>query len=456
MPRQPFPEDWGELAVAPGGRLLVAGQDAVELAQRFGTPLYVFQESVFRRRCRLFREAWEPWGGEVAYAAKAFLSLGLVRILREEGLSLDVVSAGELRTALLAGFDPARIYFHGNNKSDRELALALETGVGHLVVDNLPELERLGELAGRRGRRVTLLLRVAPGIEAHTHSYVRTGQQDTKFGFDLASGQALEAALRAASDPWLDLEGFHAHIGSQILELEPYLETADLLLDLAAQLRERSGYRVRRIDVGGGFGVTYLPEQPAPPVPSTLARLGEYVARGAERRELGPLALTCEPGRSLAGPSMVALYRVGAVKRVPGLPAYVAVDGGMGDNPRPALYGARYAVLAAGAADRPGRERVRVVGKYCESGDFLVEEALLPEARPGDVLALPVAGAYQVSMASNYNRFPRPGVLALGPGGQTGWLLRPEREEELWARDAVPAWLEGRVESDGDRAATAP
>ncbi|MDI3299436.1 MAG: diaminopimelate decarboxylase [Bacillota bacterium] len=455
MPRQPFPDDWGELAVGPDGHLLIEGRDAVELARRYGTPLYVFQEAVFRRRCQLFREAWAPFRGEVAYAGKAFLSVGLARILHEEGLALDVVSAGELRTALAGGFDPARIYLHGNNKSDRELALALETGVGHVVVDNELELERLSAFAQQRGRRATVLLRVAPGIEAHTHSYVRTGQQDTKFGFDLASGQALEAALRAAGDPWLDLEGLHAHIGSQILEIQPYLEAADLLLDLARQLRIRSGHPIRRVDIGGGFGIAYLPEQPAPEVPATLARLGEHLARGAAARDLGRLELTCEPGRSLVAPAMVALYRVGAIKRVPGLPAYVAVDGGMGDNPRPALYGASYAVLAAGAADRPGSVRARVVGKYCESGDFLVEEALLPEVRPGDVLAFPAAGAYQVSMASNYNRFPRPGVLALGPDGRADWLVRPESEEDLWARDAVPAWLEERVASDGDRAATA-
>ncbi|MDI3317408.1 MAG: diaminopimelate decarboxylase [Bacillota bacterium] len=455
MARLPFPADWGDLDVGADGHLLIEGRDAVDLARRYGTPLYVFQESTFRRRCRAFRAAWAPFRGEVAYAAKAFLSVGLVHILQQEGLALDVVSSGELRTALAGGFDAARIYFHGNNKSDRELALALETGVGHVVVDNAWELDRLAALARQKGRRATILLRVAPGIEAHTHSYVRTGQQDSKFGFDLASGQALEAALQAASDPWLELEGFHAHIGSQILEIQPYLEETDLLLDLALELQRRSGFRIRRLDVGGGFGVAYLPGQGAPPVPETLARIGAHAVEGAARRGLGRIALTCEPGRSLAAPSMVALYRVGSIKRVPGLPAYVAVDGGMGDNPRPALYGAGYAVVAAGAADREGGERVRVVGKYCESGDFLVQEARLPGLEPGDVLALPASGAYQVSMASNYNRFPRPGVLALGPDGHADWLLRPETEEELWARDAVPGWIEGRVTDDGDRAATA-
>ncbi len=432
-------QPWPPVEVNAAGHLVLGGCDAVELARRFGTPLYVLDEEAVRGRCRAFRAALGPHGF-AAYAGKAFLCTALARLVDQEGLHLDAVSGGEVYTALAAGFPAGRIILHGNNKSREELTYALRAGVGRIVVDNFHELDMLEELARAAGVRPRVLVRVAPGIEAHTHEYVSTGRRDSKFGFDLESGQALAAAERAARSEVLDWTGLHCHIGSQVFLVEPYRLAVSALVGLAAQVLARTGVAARELDVGGGFGVRYTAED-APP------RLEEFVAAslGALRSEcaargLAVPALIVEPGRSIVGEAGFTLYTVGAVKEVPGLRTYVAVDGGMADNPRPALYGARYTALPAARPLAEPAGEVCLVGRYCESGDVLVPRLLLPAVEPGDVVAVFTTGAYHYSMASNYNRFPRPATVLVARGSAEV-IVERETFADLVARDRLPERL---------------
>lgn len=434
---------WPPVKVNEEGRLLVGGLDAVRLAHEHGTPLYVFDEAVIRGRCREFRAAMGD-AGDVAYAGKAFLCQAIVRIIDEEGLSLDVVSGGELYTALQAGFPADRIVLHGNNKSDEELRAALEAGVGRVVVDNFHEIDRLSDLAVRAGRRQPVLLRVAPGIEAHTHEYISTGGQDSKFGFDVATGQALEAVERALAAPGLEWTGLHCHVGSQIFEIEPFRLAARRLMELGAEVRLRTGALLREADIGGGFGVRYLPSDQPPAAADAVGAALAELRRSAAGFGLPVPRLMIEPGRAIVGEAGYTLYTVGAVKRIPGVRTYLAVDGGMADNPRPALYGAEYTAVIADRPEAPPVETVRVVGRYCESGDVLIREIALPEARPGDVLALFTTGAYHYSMASNYNRFPRPAAVLVA-GGRADVIIERETFADLVRQDRVPPRLAPRA-----------
>jgi diaminopimelate decarboxylase len=429
------------------GHLRIGGCDAVELARQFGTPLYVFNEDVVRANCRAYRAAFAGYEGgfAVAYAAKAMLTTALAALIASEGLHLDVVSAGELHTALRAGFPAARIHFHGNNKTPDEIAFALEAGVGRFIVDNAYELELLDEAARRRGMRQKVLLRVAPGIEAHTHDYVRTGSQDSKFGFDLQSGQALEAARRCVRLGGLEFVGLHAHVGSQILDTAVVEPLVEVMAALAAEVRAATDLPVRELNLGGGAGIRYADERGLPPA-QLVGAIVTAVRRAWTARDLPLPLLAVEPGRSIVGEAAVALYTVGSQKRVPGLPPFVAVDGGMGDNIRPALYGAEYTVVAAARLHEPPEETVQIVGRYCESGDFLARRARLPRLRPGDLLAFFSAGAYQLPMASNYNRVPRPCVLLVS-GGQAHVIVERETLDDLVARDRLPDHL--RLPSGG-------
>jgi diaminopimelate decarboxylase len=412
--------------------LTIGGCDTVELAHRFGTPLYVYDEQTIRARCREYRQAIEASYPDtmVIYASKAFSTRMVLQIVQQEGLGLDVVSGGELFTALEAGVRPEDIYFHGNNKSPDELIMALEHGVGRIVVDSSYELELLDRLATERGRRQPILLRLSPGVDAHTHDFRKTGILDSKFGFPISTGQAEEAVQRAVQASGLDLLGYHCHIGSQIFELDPYVETANIAFSFARQMREKYGVELREYSPGGGWGVAYTADDDPWPIGEIVAQLGHAVQQSAEQFGLGSPRMVLEPGRSIVAQAGVALYTVGAIKRIPGLRTYVSVDGGMADNIRPAIYGSRYESLAANNADAARTEMVTIAGKYCESGDILIKDIELPPLESGDILALPASGAYNLAMSSNYNQALKPAVVLVN-NGQARLMRRRQTYEEL-------------------------
>ncbi|HVB09443.1 MAG TPA: diaminopimelate decarboxylase [Bacillota bacterium] len=424
------------------GHLASAGHDLTDLAARFGTPLYIFNEEVIRARCRAYRHAFATYapGVRVAYAGKAFLTTAMAALIAEEGLHLDVVSGGELQTALSGGMPAERIHFHGNNKLPAEVEFALTAGIGCTVIDNFYELDLVADTAARLHQRADVLLRVAPGVEAHAHAYMQTGKQDSKFGFDLESGQALAAARLVIERPSLRLRGLHAHIGSQLLDTAAYTIEVARLITLAAAIRRDCDAEIHELNIGGGLGIRYVDDD-VPPEPEAVAgAVIAAVTTGCRAHDLPLPVLACEPGRSIVGPAGIALYTVGASKRVPGLTPYVAVDGGMGDNIRPALYGATYTVVVANRMHQPHTERVHVVGRYCESGDFLAKDAPVPELRPGDLLAFFGAGAYQLPMASNYNRVPRPAAVLVSQG-HADLILARESVEDLLRQDRMPEHL---------------
>ena len=407
----------------PDGRLRVGGVDIADLADEVGTPVFVYDEGHLRARCA---EAVRAFGPGVAYATKAFLCKAMARLAVEEGMSLDVSTSGELGTSLAAGVPGAKLVLHGNNKSDVELETAVVSGVSRIVVDSFDEIERIGRLVG--GRRSPghatqpVMVRVTPGVEAHTHEYVTTGQEDSKFGFSLASGAAAEAieALRAMAG--VDLVGVHAHIGSQIFRLDAFEREVAVL----APLLERFG--LGELCVGGGLGVAYLADERAPSITEWAVGLRAACARAGVPASV---RVTAEPGRSIVATAGLTCYRVGTIKRLEGIRTYVSVDGGMSDNPRPVLYGSGYEAFLPRAVTAPRPFAARVVGKHCESGDVLVADARLPEQTcVGDVLATPVTGAYGFSMASNYNRLPRPAVVFVRAGAATV-VVRRETVEDL-------------------------
>jgi diaminopimelate decarboxylase len=415
--------------VTPDGHLTLGGCDVVELAAEFGTPLYVYDEATIRERARAYADglrAAYPGESLVCYAGKAYCAPWLLRVLAEEGLGLDVVSGGELYAANTTRFPPERIYFHGNNKGEAELAYALDSGVARIVLDNLEEIGRVSRLAVERGLEQLVLLRVAPGVDVHTHAHITTGALDTKFGLSIQTGAAEAAAQVIHDAPGLHLVGLHAHIGSQLFELDPYRLTIKRIFEMAARLKAAFGFELHEFSPGGGFGVPYTVEdEPIPTqiVTQTLARAVCDAAHGE------PLPrLTIEPGRSIVGSAGVALYTVGSVKAITGVRTYVAVDGGMADNIRPTAYGAVYTPVLANRVLDDADATVSVAGKYCESGDVLVRDARLPLPRVGDLVALPGSGAYHLAMASNYNLSVRPAVVVVADG-----QVRLVRRRETYA-----------------------
>lgn len=430
---------WPPVRVNREGHLVIGEADVVSLAREFGTPLYVFDEAGIRERCREFRRAVGD-AGVVAYAGKAFLCKAMVRIIDEEGLFLDVVSGGELYTALEAGFPTDRIVFHGNNKGEEELRQALAAGVGRVVVDNFYELALLDDMVAAAGRRQGILLRVAPGIDAHTHEYTSTGQEDSKFGFDLTSGQALEAAARVAASANLVLLGLHCHVGSQIFELEPFRLAVRRLMEVGAAIKGRTGRVLSEIDIGGGFGIRYVPEDRPPESVEVVGHALDELRRAAVDLDLPVPSLYIEPGRAIVGEAGYTLYTVGAIKHIPGIRTYIAVDGGMADNIRPAMYSADYTAVVADRPDAPASRKARLVGRYCESGDVLIREVALPDVAPGDIIAVYSTGAYHYSMASNYNRFPRPAAVLVN-GREVDVIIARETYEDLVRLDRVPSRL---------------
>lgn len=400
------------------GHLEIGGCDATELAKTYGTPLYVYDEALIRNKCRAYKRGFEESGlrYQVAYASKAFCTMAMCKLVEEEGLSLDVVSGGELFTALSAGFPADKIHFHGNNKSIDEIKLALDAQIGCFVVDNFYELELLNDLAMERNQQVAVLLRTTPGVEAHTHEYISTGQQDSKFGFDIESGQALEAIRRSLQLPGLELLGIHSHIGSQIFETDGFVIAIQRLFKLLVEVKETVGYQPKVVNVGGGFGIRYV-EGDSPLEPEAYVRaITSAVKNECAAHHLPLPELWIEPGRSIVGDAGTTLYTIGSSKTIPGVRKYVAVDGGMTDNLRPALYQARYEAALANRMNEEATEMVSIAGKCCESGDMLIWDVSLPEPHAGDILAVTSTGAYGYAMSNNYNRIARPAVVFVKDG----------------------------------------
>lgn len=393
--------------------LMVGGVDTLALAQQYQTPLYVYDTGEIRAEIKAFKQVFEAnqVNYQISYASKAFAAVAMYQVIAQEGIHCDVVSGGELYTAQQAGFPMAKVSFHGNNKSLAELTMALDAGVGCIIVDNFYELKLLSDLAAAREQLTTIMLRVAPGISAHTHEYISTGQEDSKFGFDLNSGQADEAVKQAQAAPFLNLVGIHCHIGSQIFELDGFKMIVDKLVSLFARWQKELGFYPQIINVGGGFGVKYTSEdQPLLPTEFVDAIIKETIAQ-TQAKQVPMLEIWIEPGRSLVATAGMTLYTLCATKEIPGIRKYLSVDGGMGDNIRPALYDAKYEAVLAKNPTLASNEVVSIAGKYCESGDMLIWNQKLPQTQPGDILAILDTGAYGYSMASNYNRNPRPAVV---------------------------------------------
>ena len=422
--------------VSEGGCLIIGGCDSVELVAEFGTPLYVFDELDLRSRCAEFKEEFGQRYADttVIYACKAFINKSLAFILQEEGLGLDVVSAGEIGIAQSAGFPLDRVYFHGNNKSAEEIKLALEWHIGRIVVDNFHELTMLGEIADAQGCISDILLRLTPGVEPHTHRYVATGVVDSKFGFPLASGE--EAIAQAVSTTNLNLVGLHFHLGSLIFEVEPYQEAIEIILNFAAGMQQKYGFEFKELNVGGGFAVQYTLDSPALPIGIYAEVIAAKVIGTCRELRLAPPRLIIEPGRSIVGRAGVALYKVGVVKEIPGVRRYLSVDGGMADNIRPALYGAKYEAVMANKMLEKEADKFTIAGKFCESGDILISDINLPPVSAGDIVAIPSCGAYCLPQASNYNASLKPAVVLVREG-KARLIRRRETLDDLVGCDLI-------------------
>jgi diaminopimelate decarboxylase len=422
----------GTSRVNDKGHLEIGGVDTVELAKEYGTPLYIYDVALIRARARAFKDAFRRHGvkAQVAYASKAFSSIAMVQLAEEEGLSLDVVSGGELYTAIQAGFPPERIHFHGNNKSREELMMALDHGVGCIVVDNFYELELLEQLGKQYGKTIAILIRVTPGVEAHTHDYILTGQEDSKFGFDLNNGQAEQALERALSSSSFSVLGIHCHIGSQIFETTGFVLAAQKIFKKIADWKEAYGFAPAVVNLGGGFGIRYTKEDDPIPVSEYVDQIVSEVKKQVSEQNIAMPEIWIEPGRSLVGDAGTTIYSIGSRKDVPNVRHYVAVDGGMSDNIRPALYEAKYEAVLANRVLDEKNEIVSIAGKCCESGDMLIWDLPLPKAKPGDYLAVFCTGAYGYSMANNYNRIPRPAVVFV-ENGEAQLVVKRETYEDL-------------------------
>ncbi|AVX10272.1 Diaminopimelate decarboxylase [Priestia megaterium] len=418
------------------GHLEIGGVDTVELASNFGTPLYVYDVALIRQRARGFKETFEKHGvkAQVAYASKAFSTIAMVQVVHEEGLSLDVVSGGELYTALAADFPKERIHFHGNNKSRAELEMAIKEDVGCIVVDNFYEIALLQEITEQYQKKMPVLLRLTPGIEAHTHDYILTGQEDSKFGFDLQNGQADEAVRLVQNSKGLELLGIHCHIGSQIFETTGFIMATQKLFAKMKEWKQRIEFVPQVLNLGGGFGIRYTEEDQPIPVSQYVEVIIEEVKKQSKQLEVEIPEIWIEPGRSLVGDAGTTLYSIGSRKHVPNVREYVAIDGGMNDNIRPALYQAKYEAVIANRMNDKSDELVSIAGKCCESGDMLMWDVHLPKANPDDLLAMFCTGAYGYSMASHYNRLPKPAVVFV-EDGEAQLVVKRETYEDIVKND---------------------
>ncbi len=419
------------------GRLIFDGADVCSLAEKYGTPLMLLDEDRIRERCRMYREAAKRYFGADAqplFASKALSFRGIYRIMAEEEMSVDIVSPGELYTAKSAGFPMENAYFHGNNKTDADIEYAISMGIGYFVIDSREELLAVGKAAGEAGIRQRILLRITPGIDPHTHEKINTGRVDSKFGFAIETGAAEEITRAALSTENIELCGFHCHIGSQIFDAAPFTLAAGLMVNFIADMKEKTGFEARVLNLGGGFGVRYVEDDPFADIEDMIKKTADAVAEACRGRGVAMPQILLEPGRSVVADSGMTVYRVGAVKEIPGFRNYVSVDGGMTDNPRYTLYGAKYTVALANRADEKADFECTVGGRCCESGDLIGEGMRLPRPKRGDLLAVFVTGAYNYSMASNYNRVCRPPVVMIR-GGNDALAVRRETYEDLTACD---------------------
>ncbi len=434
FPQSVFPDS---AEINSQGHLVIGGCSTLELASEYGTPVYILDEQTLRARCRSFVSEFQKRhpATQIAYACKAYINPALARIFQEEGLGLDVVSGGEFAIARNVDFPLDNVYFHGNNKTPEELFEAVDHGIGYVVVDSFHELELLNSIASAAGKTQDILIRVSPGIDPHTHVYTTTGILDSKFGFSIQTGHAADAVRQALIASNLRLRGLHFHLGSPIFELEPYIVATDLVLRFAAQFREE-GLNLQEFSPGGGFAISYTRDQKPPEIAEYAEAITSTMIATCAELDMTTPRLIIEPGRSIVGPAGVALYRVGAIKEIPGVRKYVSVDGGMGDNIRPALYQATYEVVVANKVNDQSLEKVTIAGKYCESGDILASDVMLPELASGDLIAIPATGAYCPSMASNYNLNPRPPMVLVNDG-QSRLIRRRESYQDMMQVDVV-------------------
>lgn len=421
------------ISVNERGHLTIGSYDTVELAKQFGTPAYIYDENEIRKNLREFKKSIDDnYGGNglVVYASKAFCCKEMCRICEQEGTGIDVVSGGELYTALSVGFPTDKIVFHGNNKTCDELEMAVQNDVGRVIVDNVFELETLNEIAAKHGKTVGIMLRIKPGIDAHTHDFVKTGQIDSKFGFALETGEAMEGIKKALEMPHIKLKGLHCHIGSQIFDLDPFELAATVMLDLFKEVKEQTGVELEELNLGGGFGIKYLKSDRPRPYGDYMRKVSDVVNRYSAELGLKTPFVLIEPGRSVVGAAGLTLYTVGAVKKIPDVRTYVSIDGGMGDNPRYALYQSHYELICANKASEKREATVTVAGKCCESGDLIQEWTHIQPVQPGDIIAVLSTGAYNYSMASNYNRIPRLPVIMV-KDGKARVVVKRETYEQI-------------------------
>ncbi|MBQ2669737.1 MAG: diaminopimelate decarboxylase, partial [Clostridia bacterium] len=419
------------LSVNEQNHLVIGKNDAVELAKEFGTPLYVIDEDLLRENRRVYKNAMDKYyggNGLVLYANKALCTLFTCRVAMEEGLGIDVVSGGELYTAIKAGFPMDKVYFHGNNKTADEIELAVKNGVGCFIVDNIYELETLNETAKKYGVVQNIMFRIKPGVDAHTHDFIRTGQIDSKFGVALENGEAFGIVEKASKMSNVKITGVHCHIGSQIFDITPFAEAADIMMNFIGDLKDKLGLEIAQLNLGGGMGIMYTENDDPVPYDEYIKNVSEVVKAAAEKRNVKLPFILMEPGRSIAAPAGVTLYTVGGVKDIKNVRKYISVDGGMGDNPRYILYQSEYEAVVANNANAPRPEKVSIAGQCCESGDVLLENTMMPEINVGDTLAVLATGAYNYSMASNYNRIPRPAMVPVS-GGKARVVVKRETYE---------------------------
>ncbi len=417
--------------------LTIGGCDSIELCEKYGTPLYVIDENVVREHCRLYKNSIDEFydgNGLVFFASKALCNKAIVRLVQSEGLGVDSVSSGELYTALSAGMESEKICIHGNNKTDDELRYAIENNVGRIVVDNLSELERINNIARDFNKTQKILFRIKPGIDAHTHDFIMTGQIDSKFGFALETGEAKEAVVKALEYTNLLVGGIHCHIGSQIFESEPFKEAAKLLVDFIGDIKDETGFEMTELNLGGGFGVTYTEKDDPIKFDKYIEEVSVVVKDACAKRGLALPFIMMEPGRSIVATAGVTLYTAGAIKDIPNIRRYVSIDGGMGDNPRYILYQAEYTCLVANKAGDEKTEKITLAGKCCESGDLIGENMSIQPVEPGDKIAVLTTGAYNYSMASNYNRIPRPAMVMV-KDGESRIVVKRETFEDLIRND---------------------
>ena len=426
-----------DLAVNEKGHLTIGGVDTISLAKEYGTPLYVMDEDLIRKHCRSFRSSIDCFyqgEGLACYASKAFSCKEIYRIMKEEQMGVDVVSGGELYTAVQAGFDPANICMHGNNKTTEELQMALDYKVGRIVVDNIYELKQLNQMAGAQHVTANILFRIKPGVDAHTHNFIRTGQIDSKFGFALETGEAFEAVKTALQCEHLHLSGLHCHIGSQILDTEGFVAAAEIMMQFYAKIKNELGVELHDLNLGGGFGIQYTEQDDPLPYEAYMEAVAKVINRCSQELQVKRPFILIEPGRSIVAPAGITLYTVGGKKEIPNIRTYLSIDGGMCDNPRYILYQSEYDAFIANKADQPKTATVTIAGKCCESGDLIGENMPIQEAEPGDILAVCATGAYNYSMASNYNRLQKPAVVFV-KNGTSRLVVKRESLEDLVRND---------------------